>query len=150
MSEGDLSTAEARRLKAVEEALHKVQEQAAQLEELGEQVSLTVHALEVEVAALVRELRSRPAVEEQPGRTAPPIATPVPGTAEERMPTRSTDVEGARLVALNLALAGEPREATERYLAEHYELDGLAEVLDGVYTAAAGSLLGSSTSSSEK
>ena len=53
--------------------------------------------------------------------------------AERRAPAasgaRSDDEGGARLVALNMALEGSPREETGRYLAEHFELpdaDGAA------------------------
>jgi DivIVA domain-containing protein len=43
------------------------------------------------------------------------------------------DAEGARLVALNMALNGTPREETERYLAEHYALADRESLLDEVY-----------------
>jgi hypothetical protein len=46
---------------------------------------------------------------------------------------RSTDEEGARLAALNLALGGTPREEAERYLAEHFDLADPAALLDDVY-----------------
>ena len=44
--------------------------------------------------------------------------------------------EAARLVALDMALAGTPREETEQYLAEHYSLDDPGSVLDDVYALA--------------
>jgi DivIVA domain-containing protein len=43
------------------------------------------------------------------------------------------DAEGARLVALNMALNGTPREETDRYLAEHYALTDREGLLDEVY-----------------
>ncbi len=43
------------------------------------------------------------------------------------------DTEGARLVALNMALNGTPREETERYLAEHFRLADRDRLLDEVY-----------------
>jgi DivIVA domain-containing protein len=43
------------------------------------------------------------------------------------------DAEGARLVALNMALNGTPREETDRYLAEHYALADREGLLDEVY-----------------
>nr|MBA2636616.1 hypothetical protein [Solirubrobacterales bacterium] len=46
------------------------------------------------------------------------------------------DVEGARLVALNMALNGQPRGDAGRYLAEHYPLVDREALLDEVYTAA--------------
>jgi len=44
--------------------------------------------------------------------------------------------EGARLVALNMALNGAPREETDRYLAENFELADRQAVLDDVYARA--------------
>jgi hypothetical protein len=49
---------------------------------------------------------------------------------------RSTDEAGARLVALNMALEGSPRDATARYLEEHFELPELDALLDDVYASA--------------
>ena len=46
---------------------------------------------------------------------------------------QSDDAEGARLVALNMALNGTPRDETDRYLAENYSLDDRAALLDEVY-----------------
>jgi DivIVA domain-containing protein len=49
---------------------------------------------------------------------------------------RPDDVEAARLVALDMALGGAPREETEKYLAEHYSLADPGAVLDDVYALA--------------
>ncbi len=46
------------------------------------------------------------------------------------------DDAGARLIALNMALGGTPREETARYLAEHFELADLEALLDDVYSQA--------------
>ncbi len=45
------------------------------------------------------------------------------------------DAEGARLIALNMALNGTPREETDRYLAENFELSDRGALLDEVYTS---------------
>jgi DivIVA domain-containing protein len=45
----------------------------------------------------------------------------------------SDDSEGARLIALNMALNGTPREETDRYLAENFELEDRDKLLDEVY-----------------
>jgi hypothetical protein len=45
------------------------------------------------------------------------------------------DSEGARLVALNMALNGDSREETDRYIAENYEVEDRAKLLDEVYAA---------------
>src|SRR3954465_957236 len=42
------------------------------------------------------------------------------------------DVEGARLIALNMALNGQSREETDRYLAENFDLSDRAGLLDEV------------------
>jgi hypothetical protein len=49
---------------------------------------------------------------------------------------RSTDVVGARIVALERATSGRPRDETDRYLAEHYDLPDRAALLDEVYARA--------------
>jgi hypothetical protein len=43
------------------------------------------------------------------------------------------DIEGARLVALNMALNGTAREETDRYLAENFNVVDRAALLDEVY-----------------
>jgi hypothetical protein len=48
-------------------------------------------------------------------------------------PNGSEDTEGARLIALNMALNGSPRDETERYLAEHFKLLDRRGLLDEVY-----------------
>jgi DivIVA domain-containing protein len=49
---------------------------------------------------------------------------------------RSDDEAGARLVALNMALEGTPREEAARFLAEHYRLADVEALLDAVYSSA--------------
>jgi hypothetical protein len=48
------------------------------------------------------------------------------------------DLDGARLVALNMALNGESREDTERYLLQNFQLEDREKLLDEVYTAIEG------------
>lgn len=45
------------------------------------------------------------------------------------------DVEGARLIALNMALNGTPRDETDRYLAENFDLSDRSALLDEVYAS---------------
>jgi DivIVA domain-containing protein len=59
-------------------------------------------------------------------------------TVEEKEPTvaepsADTDSEGARLIALNMALNGTSREETDRYLAENFDLPDRNALLDDVY-----------------
>jgi len=48
---------------------------------------------------------------------------------------RAADSEGARLIALNMALNGAPREDTERYLEENFELSNRGALIDEVYAS---------------
>jgi DivIVA domain-containing protein len=48
------------------------------------------------------------------------------------------DAEGARLIALNMALNGTPREETERYLSENFQLADPGGLLDEVYASVEG------------
>jgi DivIVA domain-containing protein len=69
---------------------------------------------------------------------APEFAAPEPSAAPAAAANgaRSDDEPGARLVALNMALEGTPREQTASYLAEHYELPDVEALLDEVYASA--------------
>jgi cell division septum initiation protein DivIVA len=48
------------------------------------------------------------------------------------------DAEGARLIALNMALNGTPREETARYLSENFHLADAGGLLDEVYASVEG------------
>jgi hypothetical protein len=48
------------------------------------------------------------------------------------------DLDGARLIALNMALNGESRADTERYLAENFQLPDRLKLVDEVYSAIEG------------
>jgi DivIVA domain-containing protein len=65
---------------------------------------------------------------------AEPTRSAEPAVAERDAPI--ADDAGARLVALDLALGGAPREQADRYLAEHFRLGDRAALLDDVYAAA--------------
>ena len=71
---------------------------------------------------------------------AQPVPEPEPEAASEPTATAGADpagdVEAARIVALDMALSGTPREQTERYLAGHYQLGDRDALLDEVYAAA--------------
>jgi hypothetical protein len=74
----------------------------------------------------------------------PPLQSPEPsgGAGHQYSPSsepaNGEDLDGARLIALNMALNGESRVATDRYLAEHYELADRHKLLDEVYAAIEG------------
>jgi DivIVA domain-containing protein len=63
---------------------------------------------------------------------APPVA-PAAGPAP-----KNGDSAAARIVALDMALSGTPREDTDHYLAENYDVTDRAALLDEVYAAAGG------------
>ena len=48
------------------------------------------------------------------------------------------DLDGARLIALNMALNGDSRADTDRYLAENFELSDRQRLIDEVYAAVEG------------
>ena len=60
--------------------------------------------------------------------------------AEEEAPAASggEGSEGARLIALNMALNGTPRDETARYLEENFDLADQDSILDEVYARAGG------------
>ena len=62
-----------------------------------------------------------------------PAAAAAPAPEED-----DDDVEGARLVALNMALNGDPRPAVDKYLAENFDLSDRAALLDEVYATVEG------------
>jgi hypothetical protein len=93
---------------------------------------------------------SSPAAEEAQERdevglpfSTPPEPEPEPEPIEAPPPAArrgsgGSDVEGARLVALNMALNGQPRDEADRYLAENFDLPDRAALLDDVYEAVGG------------
>jgi DivIVA domain-containing protein len=76
-----------------------------------------------------------PAGESQAVSVAAPASAPAPS---DPATTGSQDVDGARLVALNMALNGDSREVTGRYLAEHFHVAEPERLLDEVYAAIEG------------
>jgi len=63
-----------------------------------------------------------------------PAAVPAADTAGEAGANGADeDLEGARLIALNMALNGQPREETDKYLAENFDLSDRSALLDEVY-----------------
>lgn len=56
----------------------------------------------------------------------------------ELSPVPAGDLDGARLVALNMALNGDSREETGRYLAENFDVPDRDRLLDEVYAAIEG------------
>src|SRR3954452_17855345 len=145
------TTAEQLRADAGEEArehVHRVSTAARELlERLGamhDELGSMMDRLREEAGRLSAELRTlerdvvelAPPVEEDEEPEPEPVAVePEPEPAPEPEPqAKPDDEESARLVALDMALAGTPRDETEQYLAEHYTLADPGAILDDVYT----------------
>jgi hypothetical protein len=76
-----------------------------------------------------------PEPEAAPVEPTVPDVAPVAEPAADGAPAASDDgdVEGARLVALNMALNGSPREETDAYLRDNFDLGDREGLLDEVY-----------------
>ena len=89
-----------------------------------------VEAPEAEEAVAEEETEVAEVVEE---------AEPVSVEAAEEAPAPEEEgAEGARLIALNMALNGTPREETARYLEENFDLNNADAILDEVYARVGG------------
>jgi hypothetical protein len=73
-----------------------------------------------------------------PSQAPPHPARPAPESAAQQAPAARGDLDGARLIALNMALNGSPRAETERYLAENFQLADREKLVDEVYAAIEG------------
>jgi DivIVA domain-containing protein len=106
------------------------------VEEIGAEPAAVPEAPVPEPAAPEPEAAGpEPAAPEPP---EPELVAPEPEPAapEPAGDARVEDEEAARIVALDMALAGTPRDETGRYLAEHYALADPDRLLDDVYTLA--------------
>jgi DivIVA domain-containing protein len=154
------TTAEQLRSEAGEEArehVHRVSTAARELlERLGtleEELGTLIRRLREDAGRLSAELRSLerdvgevamvpglavPELELEPEPEPEPAAEPGPVLVdiEPAKDKRVDDDEAARLVALDMALGGTPREETAAYLAEHYALADPDKLLDDVYARA--------------
>jgi cell division septum initiation protein DivIVA len=87
--------------------------------------------VEEEEIVIVAVEEDEPVDEAEPAEPEPAEPEPAAGVAED-------DVEGARLIALNMALNGQTREETDKYLAENFDLADRATLLDEVYATVEG------------
>lgn len=80
-----------------------------------------------------------PALDTQPtGSSSLPKDEQPSALTATSTPAGENDLDGARLIALNMALNGESRERADRYLAEHFTLTDRQKLLDDVYAAIEG------------
>jgi hypothetical protein len=76
----------------------------------------------------------RPVPPTEPPEPEPAAEVPAPDEPDASSPAPTGDGhEGARVIALNMALSGSPRDETARYLSENFELDDPEALLDEVY-----------------
>jgi DivIVA domain-containing protein len=104
------------------------------------------HAEFVPAASSAPAPATPPAASVTPPLPFPPPSAPAPPAGASRQDPRSgepanggsDDLDGARLIALNMALNGDSRVATDRFLAERYELADRQKLLDEVFAAVEG------------
>jgi cell division septum initiation protein DivIVA len=137
--------------------VQRVDAMESELQALVESLRTGANRLNADLALLVSnmtELRdsaeTRPSFEPEPGADAYALDENDENGQEAVLeveevaviadvaPAGGQDTEGARLIALNMALNGTPREETDRYLADHFELDDRGQLLDEVYASVEG------------
>jgi hypothetical protein len=135
------------------EGVERVAERADQLsqrvDELSAGVAEAVAALKKEIEALREEAGEVPPPVEDPATRIDPDADDELIAEAEAVAARGPEVEqpaaepepaaapeGARLLALKMALDGRPRDETAGYLRENFELDDPEALLDEVYARA--------------
>ena len=98
---------------------------------------------EVEEETAIREVPEAPEVEE-PVAEETVADDETPAVPEEAAPEAARGgrsirgAEGARLIALNMALNGTPRDETARYLEQNFDLEDQDGLLDEVYARVGG------------
>jgi hypothetical protein len=126
--------AEAQRIRSA--ARETRQADVSGLVDLIAKVRADLDALEARLKGLEGEAPK--AAEAKPVAAAPKppaAAKPKPATPAAVPEPAGEDSEGARLIALNMALNGEPREDTDKYLQENFDLADRAALLDEVYAS---------------
>lgn len=107
----------------------------SKLDELESELGRLLSALRASGERLAEGLEQLQAdVGGVPAAPVPPPPEPSPAPAP--VSSLPNDEAGARLIALNMALGGSPREETAAYLAEHFELADPEALLDDVYARA--------------
>ena len=146
----------------IESQLQRAEAVTARLASRAEEIERALASLQDtvtgELSALKADLEELRAVGEGAGEARaaaePPAPPPAPAEPVAREPEAVAEAElpaepahspaappapvaegheGARVIALNMALNGSPREETSRYLSENFELDDPEALLDEVY-----------------
>jgi hypothetical protein len=117
-------------LKSVRAELAELQEAGAAIPQNAEIATQSARVEESEAA------EEAPAVEEDEETIVVRVDTEDEGG--ESVAGGDEDLEGARLIALNMALNGNSREDIDRYLQENFELSNRKALLDEVYASVDG------------
>jgi hypothetical protein len=147
-SEGVRSILEAAEASATEirrEAETETREHVRRVAEATGEMLDRLRSMQAELDALMAALDTVRTTTGAPS-TVPPRAEPEAGPATTTSPAGAADhpladggpgedLEGARLIALNMALDGKPREETARYLEENFSLSDAGGLLDEVYAS---------------
>jgi|tagenome__1003787_1003787.scaffolds.fasta_scaffold20307798_1 hypothetical protein len=133
--------AEADRIRAA--ASETKQADVSGLLELVRGLRKDLDALEARITAIHEADKTEKVSVAAPQTARTTRAPKTPPKVEEAEPepaaaTADEDTEGARLIALNMALNGEPRETTDQYLADNFDLADRAALLDEVYASVDG------------
>jgi hypothetical protein len=125
--------ADAERIRAA--ARENQQADVSGLLEMIAKLRADLDGLEARLKEVAKEEAPAPpqAAKPETAKTTRAPKSPPAGPKDEE-----ADAEGARLIALNMALNGEPREATDKYLAENFNLGDRDKLLDEVYASVEG------------
>lgn len=142
------------RASATDSRVTRAREVAARLAERAGELERQVAAIRASIDSLgkdLEELRGEPTATRESRPVASVAPAEEPGDVDEKIAVAEASAarepeiaetggsgEGARLIALNMALSGTPRDETARYLAENFELDDPDALLDDVYSRAGG------------
>lgn len=142
------------RASASDSRVTRAREVAARLAERAGELERQVAAIRASIESLgkdLEELRGEPTATRESRPVASIAPAEEPGDVDEKIAVAEASAarepeiadtegsgEGARLIALNMALNGTPRDETARYLAENFELDDPDALLDDVYSRAGG------------
>jgi len=128
--------AEAQRIRS--QARESKQADVSGVVELVAALRKDLDTLEARLRALAPDDEPAPVAEAETAKTTRAPKTAPAVAKEEPATDADADAEGARLIALNMALNGTPRDETARYLAQNFELDDQDALLDEVYARVGG------------
>ena len=136
---------------AARQMLERVETMQRELTELTESLRSGTSKVNADLSLLSASVQEVRAASTAASASGPVAAEPEPEFDDEAEPLEDeasaeaeagngagggADEEGARLIALNMALNGTPRAETEAYLADNFELDDPQALLDDVYARA--------------